>query len=103
MRRLGSEKCFVTSQNHGFAVDSDSSLPDDWETAVCQYERRHQRRHTPPHAAFLLGAVPPRSVEWPRDTEFLFDEFIASLYVKKYQKVLLLGSGALKIGEAGRV
>ena len=31
VRRVGTDRCFVTSQNHGFAVD-DSSLPDDWET-----------------------------------------------------------------------
>ena len=30
VKLAGSERCFVTSQNHGFAVDTDT-LPDDWE------------------------------------------------------------------------
>lgn len=30
VRRVGTNECFVTSQNHGFAVDSES-LPEDWE------------------------------------------------------------------------
>ena len=30
VQRVGTTHCFITSQNHGYAVDS-STLPDDWE------------------------------------------------------------------------
>ena len=53
VRRVGTDQCFVTSQNHGYAVDS-TTLPED-------YERRHKRRHKAQNQALLLRAVPPRS------------------------------------------
>ena len=43
VRRLGTNQCFVTSQNHGFAVDN-ATLPADWGTAVYQHERRHKTK-----------------------------------------------------------
>ena len=47
----------------------------------------------------------PEASGGPVDTEFLFDEFIQNIEkcrtINKVEKVILLGSGALKIGEAG--
>ena len=30
VRQVGTDRCFITSQNHGYAVD-DTTLPDEWE------------------------------------------------------------------------
>ena len=57
VRLAGTERCFITSQNHGFAVDNDT-IPADWEPHFINIERRHQRRNTPPHKTVLLGPVP---------------------------------------------
>ncbi len=78
VRRVGSDQCFVTSQNHGFAVDG-SSLPDDWEALFVNMNDgtnegiRHRR------LPFFSAQFHPEASSGPRDTEFLFDEFIALL------------------------
>ncbi|KAI4469316.1 carbamoyltransferase family member [Holotrichia oblita] len=77
---------------------------------VHQPERRHERGYKTQDQTFLLGAVPPRSRERsrrhgisfrPSDTKNRTMQMIAKSTDKDIKKVLLLGSGALKIGEAG--
>ena len=75
VRRVGTYRCFVTSQNHGFAVD-DSSLPDDWETLFVNMNdgtNEGIRHRTLP---FFSAQFHPEASSGPRDTEFLFDEFV---------------------------
>ncbi len=73
---LLTRRCFVTSQNHGYAVD-ESSLPADWEPwfvnindGTCEGVRSRIR----PHMAVQFH---PEGCPGPKDTEFLFDEFLA--------------------------
>ncbi len=115
VRMVGTNKCFVTSQNHGYAVDNDS-LGEDWEPLFVNMNDGSNegiRHKTKP---WFSAQFHPEAVSGPVDTEFLFDVFVESLEtgtpnlgIEKAEavkpeipeKVLILGSGALKIGEAG--
>ncbi len=138
---VGTNKCFITSQNHGYAVDT-STLPADWEPLFVNMNDGSNegiRHKTNP---WFSAQFHPEACSGPTDTEWMFDEFIESLTpnpspkgegrkisqgetsanevttplalsltsrvwrcngegVGSEAKVLLLGSGALKIGQAG--
>ena len=75
VRMAGTEKCFITSQNHGYAVDN-NTLGDDWETLFLNMNDgtnegiRHKR------LPFFSAQFHPEAASGPTDTEFLFDTFI---------------------------
>ena len=78
VRQVGTDRCFVTSQNHGFAVDS-STLPSDWEPLFVNMNdgtNEGIRHRTKP---FFSAQFHPEASSGPKDTEFLFDEFIKLL------------------------
>ncbi len=113
----GSTRAYITSQNHGFAVDN-STLSDEWEALFINMNdgtNEGVRHKTKP---FFSAQFHPEAFSGPLDTDFLFDSFVEMVAnksqkpfevidkgtftgPKKYNKVLILGSGALKIGEAG--
>ncbi|KAK5698848.1 Carbamoyl-phosphate synthase [Elasticomyces elasticus] len=125
---LLSGKCYITSQNHGFAVDADT-LPKDWtELFVNANDHSNEGiRHV--SRPYFSVQFHPESAPGPRDTEFLFDVFIKTIMnaikdPKTLQqpvsfpggdamenaaknpklhpkRVLVLGSGGLSIGQAG--
>ena len=121
VRQVGTNRCFITSQNHGYAVD-DKTLPADWEPLFVNMNDGSNegiRHKTNP---WFSAQFHPEACSGPVDTEWLFDEFAGCLdKVGKEEnfsplsvenistpdekelpkKVLLLGSGALKIGQAG--
>ena len=125
VQRVGSTQCYITSQNHGYAVD-DKTLPADWEPLFVNMNDGSNegiRHKTNP---WMSAQFHPEACSGPTDTEWMFDEFASLLGVgdKKSElkddlqtqsnsltshpspltsikKVLLLGSGALKIGQAG--
>lgn len=69
----GTNRCFITSQNHGFAVDAES-LPEDWEpwfTNLNDNTNEGIRHKTLP---FRSAQFHPEAAPGPVDTEFLFDE-----------------------------
>ena len=78
MRRIDSDRCFVTSQNHGFAVDQ-NTLPADWEPLFINMndDTNEGIRHR--SKPFFSAQFHPEASSGPRDTEFLFDDFIALL------------------------
>ena len=134
---VGTQRAFITSQNHGFAVDN-KTLSADWESLFVNMNdgtNEGIRHKTMP---WFSAQFHPEAASGPTDTEFLFDVFldllptsskgggesafefdvvsmiekaIDSRLVTKQEykgaekgeikKVLVLGSGALKIGEAG--
>lgn len=78
VRRVGTTQCFITSQNHGYAVDTDT-LPIDWEPLFVNMNDGSNEgiRHlTKP---WMSAQFHPEACSGPVDTEFLFDEFVNML------------------------
>jgi carbamoyl-phosphate synthase small subunit len=74
----GTNRCFITSQNHGYAIDQDS-IPADWETLfynVNDNTNEGIRHKTKP---FFSTQFHPEASSGPVDTEFLFDDFISNI------------------------
>lgn len=78
VRMEGTERCFITSQNHGYAVDN-KTLGEDWEPLFTNMNDgsnegiRHKRN------AWFSAQFHPEAASGPTDTEFLFDEFVRLL------------------------
>jgi len=74
----GTERCHITSQNHGYAVDP-RTLPRGWQPWFTNANDgtnegiRHSRR------PFLSVQFHPEASPGPVDTAFLFDEFLERL------------------------
>ncbi|MDX8338430.1 glutamine-hydrolyzing carbamoyl-phosphate synthase small subunit [Draconibacterium sp. IB214405] len=78
----GTNKCYITSQNHGFAVATET-LPSDWEplfTNVNDETNEGIKHKTKP---FFSTQFHPEASSGPVDTEFLFDEFIKNIVESK--------------------
>lgn len=74
---LSTGRCYITSQNHGFAVDaSSSSTPKDWfETFVNANDETNEGvAHV--SSPFFSVQFHPEACAGPRDTAYLFDTFI---------------------------
>jgi len=67
--------CYITSQNHGYAVD-DSSLPDDWEPWFVNLNDGTNEGIRSTLRPYYSVQFHPESHPGPRDTEFLFDEYL---------------------------
>jgi len=75
VRLKDSTQCFITSQNHGFAVD-ERSLRGDWEplfTNINDGTNEGLKHRSKP---FFSVQFHPEASSGPTDTDFLFDEFI---------------------------
>ena len=78
VQKVGTTQCFITSQNHGYAVD-DSTLPSDWEPLFVNMNDGSNegiRHKTNP---WMSAQFHPEACSGPVDTEFLFDEFTKML------------------------
>lgn len=130
-RLFRSKRCLITSQNHGYAIETRKCVPDEtnenwFELFVNENDGSNEgiaHRSKP----FFSVQFHPEHNAGPRDSEFLFDIFIQSVVnhiegtngfnlveairehehmnqsprPEKVKKVLVLGSGGLSIGQAG--
>ena len=83
----GTNDCFITSQNHGFAIDTES-LPPDWQplfTNLNDGTCEGIKHKTKP---FYSAQFHPEASGGPVDTEFFFQWFIDKVkqYKMSYQK-----------------
>lgn len=82
------KRCYITSQNHGYAVVNDS-LPEGWEPWFINANDgtsegiRHRSR------PFMSVQFHPEAAPGPVDTGFLFDEFLRIVKERKSKESYL--------------
>lgn len=70
-----SNRAYITSQNHGFAVDN-SSLHPDWEPLFINLNDDTNEGFKHKTKPFFSTQFHPEASGGPTDTDFLFDDFI---------------------------
>ncbi|CAI5440616.1 unnamed protein product [Caenorhabditis angaria] len=118
-------RCYITSQNHGYAVDT-NTLPSDWKPLFTNENDKTNEGIVHSSKPFFSVQFHPEHTAGPTDCEFLFDVFAEAVrqskngilmnvdeeltrkmsfeqvyHAKEQRKVLVLGSGGLTIGQAG--
>ncbi len=78
----GSKKGYITSQNHGFAVD-DKTLSEDWIPFFKNINDDTNEGIKHKSKPFFTVQFHPEASSGPTDTDFLFDEFISLLDKRK--------------------
>ncbi len=78
VRQVGTNRCFITSQNHGFAVDN-STLGADWEPLFINMNDGTNEGIRHKSKPYFSAQFHPEAASGPTDTEFLFDEFVKLL------------------------
>uniref|UniRef100_A0A9J7XI81 Multifunctional protein CAD n=1 Tax=Cyprinus carpio carpio TaxID=630221 RepID=A0A9J7XI81_CYPCA len=125
----GTNRCFITSQNHGFAVDP-KTLPEDWDVLFTNANDQTSEGIVHNHKPLFSVQFHPEHMAGPTDLVGLFDVFLDTVKDAKEgktgksvkrrltdhltfpgspdleafvrpRKVLVLGSGGLSIGQAG--
>jgi carbamoyl-phosphate synthase small subunit len=114
---LRNMRCYITPQNHGFAVDN-ASLPSGWKPFFMNANDFSNEGIIHTHLPFFSVQFHPEAQGGPLDTAFLFTMFreqvlgspprittvdatMVMARSRRCRKVLLLGSGGLSIGQAG--
>lgn len=121
----GTERCFMTSQNHGFAVDA-NSLPQGWNVLFTNKNDETNEGICHDTNPYFSVQFHPEHTAGPQDLECLFDVFLDAVksnknaeklspindvitkrftftphILERPKKILILGSGGLSIGQAG--
>lgn len=118
--------CYMTSQNHGYAVDI-KSIPEDWDVLFTNSNDGSNEGIVHNSKPFFSVQFHPEHTAGPDDLECLFDVFLTQVKELKTtqitvkeritetlkfpaadsvqrirpRKILILGSGGLSIGQAG--
>ncbi|SBT82248.1 carbamoyl phosphate synthetase, putative [Plasmodium ovale] len=114
--QLVDNKCYITSQNHGYCLKKKSILRrKDLAISYINANDKSVEGITHKNGRFYSVQFHPEGNNGPEDTSFLFKNFLLDVFHKKREfrehighniiyikkKVLLLGSGGLCIGQAG--
>lgn len=80
----GTDRCFITPQNHGYAV-APETLSDEWEPLFVNANDGTNEGIKHKTKPFFSTQFHPEATSGPVDTEYLFDDFIQSIvdYKKK--------------------
>lgn len=81
--QVGTNSAYITSQNHGFAVDTDA-LSTDWEPYFINLNDNTSEGIRHKSKPFFSVQFHPEATGGPVDTEFLFDNFIEN--IKQWKK-----------------
>ncbi|NJM16342.1 MAG: glutamine-hydrolyzing carbamoyl-phosphate synthase small subunit [Bacteroidales bacterium] len=73
--KVGTNKAFITSQNHGFAIDN-NTLPSGWKPLFVNLNDNTNEGMEHETKPFFSSQFHPEASGGPTDTEFLFDMFM---------------------------
>jgi len=74
VRESGTNRCYVTSQNHGFAVDNDT-LPKEWKPYFNNLNDHTNEGIIHESGRFLSVQFHPEAAPGPYDTSIIFTKF----------------------------
>ena len=74
----GSRRCYITSQNHGYAVRAET-LPTDWREWFFNNNDRSNEGIIHISKPFFGTQFHPEASPGPDDTEFIFDMFVRAM------------------------
>ncbi|ORM41842.1 Protein PYR1-3 [Babesia sp. Xinjiang] len=111
---LRTSQCYMTSQNHGYAIDEDTLAPD-WSTLFVNANDGCVEGIIHMVNPWFSLQFHPEASGGPTDTTFLMRDFIHSLgkhhsiplHIRgiaphvQWKRILLLSSGGISIGQAG--
>jgi carbamoyl-phosphate synthase small subunit len=80
--RAGMNKAYITSQNHGFAVEHDS-IPEGWEPLFINLNDQTNEGIRHSRKPFFTTQFHPEASGGPTDTAFLFDHFLEMVKERK--------------------
>jgi carbamoyl-phosphate synthase small subunit len=80
--QVGTDKAYITSQNHGFAVDN-KTLGKDWDPYFININDNTNEGMKHKSKPFFSTQFHPEASGGPTDTDFLFDIFIEN--IKNYK------------------
>lgn len=78
VRMVSTQKCFITSQNHGYAVDA-RTLDKDWEELFVNMNDASNEGIRHKENPWFSSQFHPEACSGPVDTEFMFDKFVETL------------------------
>ena len=109
-------ECYITSQNHGYHIDT-TTLGDDYKELFTNLNDGSNEGFISKSRPYFTAQFHPEYKNGPTDTAFMFDTFLAACKDPKapiqfpvrrpappkpvVKKVLMLGSGGTSIGQAG--
>lgn len=74
----GTKRCYITSQNHGYAVNSET-MPEDWREWFVNDNDGTNEGIIHIAKPFFAAQFHPEASPGPDDTEFIFDMFLRAL------------------------
>lgn len=74
----GSKRCYITTQNHGYAIDH-ATLPESWEQYFYNLNDRSNEGIIHKTKPFMATQFHPEANPGPDDTEFVFDSFAQAI------------------------
>lgn len=78
VNETGTKRCYITSQNHGYAVDA-MTLPEDWREWFVNDNDGTNEGVIHIAKPFFGTQFHPEASPGPDDTEFVFDMFVRTL------------------------
>ena len=78
VREVGTNRCYVTSQNQGYAVDA-KTLGSDWRELFVNMNDVSNEGVCHKENPWFTSQFHPEACSGPIDTEFMFDRFIKTL------------------------
>ncbi|HAE87268.1 TPA: carbamoyl-phosphate synthase (glutamine-hydrolyzing) small subunit [Candidatus Marinimicrobia bacterium] len=78
VKKRRSNRCYITSQNHGYAVDPDS-IPPEWDIYFENVNDGTVEGIIHKEKPFFSTQFHPEASGGPTDTQFLFEDFMKSI------------------------